>query len=668
MSFNIKYIIELIDEFSPAAKKISQSIKNISSQMKKFEKVTGSSTLWLRKLKTSIGTTSTQMRSFKRTLTQSTLRGMELQTSLRNITESVRNLSNQLSAHLAPSLDSAARKVNKVRQQVDKSNLSLLKMAARLKKVGTSLLTVGKRFSLGLTLPLLFAGRKMIKMTATFDQSMARITARSSAGAKEISVLRQRIIQLSSSNIINSNEIAKSADTMSRFGLSIKDTIKLLGPLMEFAVANAKDGIIDLSSATKIAIRIKTAYGKSLEQIPRLLEMITNSSQKAGVDLTGFYNAMKFSDTTLKAAHVSFAKAAAAIGVLAKKGVDASRGGRGLQRFMTELINPVGLSAKLFKALNLTFVTSKGKFIGLANATALLNKNFKQLALFSLFTGQGVRIATAFTQEGAKSMREYEKSTKKTGLQQKLYTLMTKSLAGRLIILNNSIRDLSKTLIESVIGPLTSIIKLLTTLAHKFSHLSKTTKMVVVGLAAFGFIFGPLLMGIASLTLGIAVLIRTLPILATFFTETWAAALGPIALIIAGIVAAEEVLNNLYNRFKLVREIVDNLGQSIENFMTFPTQLFQNIQKNPKEILGTGFIPHLLSHFFKGASPQPAASPLTELSAQNFAGSLKYAPQEVYSSMDINVNDPSGYIQSITSNTQADDFNVALGSNMALSR
>lgn len=555
----------------------------------------------------------------------------------------------------------AAKKISKSTDAISKK---IHHMENRIRNANKQFTDFGKKLSTHVSLPLGAAAAIAIHATASFEKSMVKVQSVTKATDQQMNALRKSTLALAAKGIISPDDIAEAEQTMSRFGLSLDQIKTAIGPTMRFAIANATDGIVDLNSATLIGMRIVRGYGKKISEVPKLYGNITDVAHEAAISLADFYQQAKFADIVLSSAKVPFEDAVALFGLFAKRGVVAGQAGRGMRQLMKSLKQPTGEFAHLLKMVNVQFYNSRGRFLGFAHAIKVLRENFQDIPGMQQ---NALMLAKAMIDSQKGQFEGLVDIQKDSTLMQKFYEDQVKSLSGSLGKLNNSIKALSISLVESQRGPLQHIIDSISAFIAKGLSMSDTTKSIITGIIGFGIALGPVIYSIGKFALIFVLLGEKIPLIGNLlaglslgFEVLWGAILGPIGIIIGLIAALSVGLYELYKHFKIVRKVVDYLATSFKNLIMNQINHLINAFKS---------IGHAFSWLYKMIHGKPLkidAGVTGGITSYGGVGTI--GQQSVYSSLDVNVFDPKGYIKSVSGKSQADDFNVALGANMAYSR
>ena len=199
----------------------------------------------------------------------------------------------------------------------------------------------------------------------------------------------------------------------------------------------------------------------------------------------------------------------------------------------------------------------------LAKATEGMNARQKQAALQVLFGSDAIRAAAILTNEGAKGFDKMADSMAKTSAAEVAAKRMD-NFKGSLEEMMGSLETLGITVGTVLLPPLRSLVDALTKAFNWFLNLSSGQQKFVVAMLA----------GIATLLLIVSAVIKVIIIMGKLraaltlaqiaMIKTWAAALGPIALVIAAVAAIALAIYILWKKSETFRDIVLGVWNAIK--------------------------------------------------------------------------------------------------------
>lgn len=554
-----------------------------------------------------------------------------------------------------------AKNIVVVQQQI---TVHMEKLAKKTQKATSSFKKFGRIMSTYVSAPMGILGVSAIHVTKSFEQSMSTIQSVTGALDPVMEKFKKHVLEMGANTRVSAIKIADASAEMSRYKISLEDIDKMMGQVIPFATANMRDGIIDVHSASIVAIRAIRGLNLPMSVLPDFLKRITAASHASGLTIDEFAQSLKYLDTPMRAMHVPYKNVITLAGVFALAMKHGGQGAREARAMFQNLQHPTTELKRLFAGLNIKVFDTQGHFMGMNKMFEVMEKNFKDSPRM---TGQAADAMRVIIQSGKKGWESMDKSAKKTWLQNKLYKSQNESLAGSLDKLQNSLQSLSISMVESQLGPLNGMINTMQDFIVKALGMSKSTKGIIAGAIGISTFIGPAAYNLGIFLATLKYLGVTIPAITTFigemalgFVGLWGAILAPVLIIGGGFALATVAIVKFLNMFKWGRNLVKYLGDAFEYFI-----------HNQIQTLIDSF--HAVGHAFSWLYTLIHGKPLKVDAGisggiTNYGGVGAMGQQSVRSSLDVNVFDPKGYIKSVSGRSQADDFNVALGANMAFSR
>lgn len=168
--------------------------------------------------------------------------------------------------------------------------------------------------------------KQMVQVGADFENAMARVQAVSNATTKEFQAMQKEAQRLGATTRYTATEAANALENLTRNGLSASDATKALSGVLQLAQANA----IELANAADILTNTMNAFGLSVTEVQRVNDVMSSTASHAATNINELYEAMTVAGPYAKIMGGSIEEAAAAIGVLANKGIKGSTAGKAL--------------------------------------------------------------------------------------------------------------------------------------------------------------------------------------------------------------------------------------------------------------------------------------------------------------------------------------------------
>ncbi len=210
--------------------------------------------------------------------------------------------------------------------------------------------TAGNLRSLFAGLSVLFLARAGFQALSSFTLRMAELQAVTGATAEEIVELRDVAISLGEKTIFSTTQAAEAMALLGRAGFETNEVIEALPGLLDLAAA----GNLDLATATDIAANTLRAFNLEATEMARVADTIAAAAASANTSVQQLGEAMKFVAPIAANIGIPLNEVAAALGVMADRGLQASLGGTSLRATLAALIAPTNKTEKAILGLNLS--------------------------------------------------------------------------------------------------------------------------------------------------------------------------------------------------------------------------------------------------------------------------------------------------------------------------
>ena len=238
-------------------------------------------------------------------------------------------------------LDSVENQANKTREAISKS-LSLIGVAVG---VGTVLNTL-----------------------RDFSQEMSTVGAVTNATEKDMAALRDTAKELGATTRFSATEAATAMTFLAKAGFNTQQVMASVDDTLKLAQA----GALDLATAADIASNVLTGFRINTDQAANVVDILAFAANNANTNVMQLGDAMKFVAPVAAGLGVSIEDTTAALGSLADAGLQASLGGTGLRRILSELESPANNTIKIFDKLGISADQVKISQVGLINALTTL--------------------------------------------------------------------------------------------------------------------------------------------------------------------------------------------------------------------------------------------------------------------------------------------------------
>lgn len=401
---------------------------------------------------------------------------------------------------------------------------------------------------------------------ANFEQRMSAIGAVSGATGDELDKLRDKALQLGKDTQFSASESAQAMEELVKAGLSVSD---VLNGAADATVALAAAGEVDMPTAATIASNAMNQFNLAAKDMVGVADSIAGAANASAIDVGDFGESLQQVGAVANLAGLSFEDTATAIALMGNAGIRGSDAGTSLKSMLSRLQPTTKKQADVMKELGLNtekagnqFYDAQGNLKSLSDISGILSKSLrgmtkqqKQAALQTMFGSDAIRAAAVLANNGAKGFDKMAKSMGEVGAQEVAQKRMD-NFKGSLEQLKGSLETVGIALGSVLIPALRDLVDGLTQALNWFLNLSSGQQKFIAVSAAT----------VAGVLLIVAQLIklilwgRKVQIMLAgtrlAFLGTWAAALGPIALVVAAVAAVIAIIVILWKKSETFRSIV----------------------------------------------------------------------------------------------------------------
>ena len=254
-------------------------------------------------------------------------------------------------------------------------NAQLTTLGDNLTRAGTRMTQTGLAMTYGVTRPLIRMAQASIGAAADFDEAVRTVAAVSEIdlntveGVKFYEDLSDAAREFGRQGKFSAIEVAQGFTDLARAGLDVQAIIATMPAVINVATAES----ISLADASDRLIQVFTGFGGTLGEggesifggmksdmgglageFERLTDVIAKTSALTTTDITGLTDAFRYAGPVASQAGLSFEETAAALGLLAQSGFDATVGGTALRGIITRLAIPTQRSEEIFTKFGLS--------------------------------------------------------------------------------------------------------------------------------------------------------------------------------------------------------------------------------------------------------------------------------------------------------------------------
>jgi hypothetical protein len=228
---------------------------------------------------------------------------------------------------------------------------------------------IGKKMSIGISLPLALIGRRVAETATEFEYQMARVAAISGSAAGELERLTAKAEELGSKTIFTARSVGQLQEEFAKLGFSAQE----INQVTESTLSLAQVTGASLPRSAEIAGATLRTFGLEASKIEHVNDIVAVAISRSALDFESFAETMKYAGSQAAVSGISLEQLSAAMGVLANTGVKGSIAGTRLRMIFAKLAQEGGdVEQEFLKVINgtMTMTEAIDRF-GIRAATAI---------------------------------------------------------------------------------------------------------------------------------------------------------------------------------------------------------------------------------------------------------------------------------------------------------
>lgn len=195
-----------------------------------------------------------------------------------------------------------------------------------------------------------------IKVIADFDKSIARVRSlmigAEEATSKlnvEFQALSDTVMALGATTKFTTGQVAEGAVIITQAGYDAKESIDVLRPTLDLAVA----GQIEMSEAADTLTKTIAMFQKETSEAAHVADVYAAAVNYSQTNMSELANAMTYVGPVAETFGLSLEETAGYLAVLANNGISASKAGTSLRQLMMNIQQPTAKAAQVLNAYGL---------------------------------------------------------------------------------------------------------------------------------------------------------------------------------------------------------------------------------------------------------------------------------------------------------------------------
>ena len=339
---------------------------------------------------------------------------------------------------------------------------------------------------------LLAFSKDVLEVTRSFEDGMARVKAVTNASSEDLKIMTERARELGRTTIYHATDAANAMETLSRGGLNAQEATEAVGMTLKMAQANT----IGLNESADIMIRTMRGFKLPFteEEMTKASDILSKTAASSATNILEIAEALKNAAPFASALGIPLEEVAAALGVLADRGVRASDAGTAMRMTLLGLAEPTSRAGKIFKNYGIDISQAALETKGLSgvldelNKSGIMESSHSMNELSAIFGRRAVSSVTSLIG----SLDEYEEKLKgiqdSTGTTARMFEESYSKVSVEIFSLSSAWESFKISLGESSNSALVEPLHALTEgVRFLESHLSQVGNLVLTLLASISF-------------------------------------------------------------------------------------------------------------------------------------------------------------------------------------
>lgn len=495
--------------------------------------------------------------------------------------------------HYAQTLKEAVKQTETAAQRIERIGK---KTGAALDRMAAGIRNVGRQMTVAITVPAVTFAAASVKSFASFDQAMTQSTSiMRGLTNKEMEEMRMKALELGKSSVQGPTELAQAYFYLASAGLDAKQSMAALPAVTDFATA----GAFDMSRATDLLTDAQSALGlttkdatQNLANMTRVSDTLVMANTLANASVEQFSTSLTSkAGASLKVFNKDVEEGVAVLAAYADQGVKAELSGNALDRMLRLLAKSSMDNADVHKRLKFEVFDASGEMNNMADIIANLEDVLKGMSTEQKVATLDMLGFEARVQQvilpligTSDAIRQYEKELRKaSGTTKDVAMKQLKSLTNQLKITWNQFKVLLIG-IGAKLAPVVEYLNERLRVAIAFwEGLSESVQRTVIYIVAAAAAIGPVLLIIASLVAKLGLMFTLVGAFASIGLPAFLLFLkmaAVITVLATGIVLAVAAFVMLTKKFIDYPGLIKGMLTATWDFAQAVVGFFVNIQEN----------------------------------------------------------------------------------------
>jgi TP901 family phage tail tape measure protein len=375
---------------------------------------------------------------------------------------------------------------------------------------GRKMTSIGKKMTLGVTVPVIAAGAASFKAFANFDQTMRQVGAVADVSGKQLDDMRSTALKLGKQTSFSAQEVSTAMLELSKGGIS---QAQMSAGVLKETLTLAAAGGLELGESATYMTNTLNAFGLKAGSAGAVAAALAGGANASTASVQSLGMGLAQVSTQAGMAGMTMNETIAALAAFDAAGVKGSDAGTSLKTMLQRLVPQTDRAKDAMKDLGLKFTDANGSFLPMRDIAEQLQTKLAGLseaqrttALNTIFGSDASRAAGIMAKLGAEGIDKMSGATKDLGAAQELAKTNTSGASGSIEQMMGSINTLAITLGATLAPTVIAVAQHITSLANDIAGLDPVIQHIIVSVALFAASLGPVLIVVGQMTTGAAAL------------------------------------------------------------------------------------------------------------------------------------------------------------------
>lgn len=493
---------------------------------------------------------------------------------------------------------------------IDKKGSSVGKTFDKMRQAGEKISSVGKKLTVGLTVPITALAVASGKTAMDFQSSMNQVAATMGMTSEEIAngsedfkKIENAAKDMGKTTQFSASQAAEALNYMALAGYDVDKSVSTLPSVLNLAAA----GGMDLATASDMVTDSMSALGEMAGTTESFVDKMAKTSQKSNTSVAQLGEAILTVGGTAKVLAGGTTEMNTALGILADNGVKGAEGGTALRNVILSLSAPTDKAAKKMQELGLEVFDAQGNmrplndiFKDLDSTLSTMTQGEQTQVLNSIFNKVDLKSVNALLANSGDRFDELSGYINDAdGAASKMAETMNSGAQGAITKMKSALEGVGITIGERFLPYIEKGANFVSRLCEGFQNLSPEMQNVILIIAGLLAAIGPVLVVLGTLIsfvgkVGFAFttlspIITNAGGVVAFFSGGISGLIGVMASVLGPIIAVVSVIGVFVAAIVKAYNENENFRNKVNEVFSQIQSIISNVMSIVKDIISTAW-------------------------------------------------------------------------------